>query len=217
MRPTLLTFGWLAFCWLSVAGPVVREAKGGGRFDSRESFTHSPLLTAAMRTAADMSSDSTATSPIAIVPIDSLGKAFKIADSAATDASRDSTGNQSVGSTPAPRKIDKPPGEAWTTIRSGLIPGWGQLVNRKPLKAGLFFGAWAFLGAQAIVAESDRREAQEAFDESGSEADMIAVNDAVDQRNSRLWWMGGVAVFAMLDAYVDVHFWGFEEQWQARV
>ena len=85
------------------------------------------------------------------------------------------------------------------------------------MKAGLFFGAWAFLGAQAIDAEMDRRDAQEAFDQSGSATDMDAVNDAVDRRNSRLWWMGGVAIFAMLDAYVDAHFWGFEEQWSARI
>lgn len=112
---------------------------------------------------------------------------------------------------------DTRPSVAWTTIKSGLVPGWGQLTNKKPLKAGLFFGAYVFFAAQAIVAEQDRKDAQSAFDESGLPADMEAVNAAVDQRNSRLWWMGGVALFSMLDAYVDVHFWKFEDQWSARV
>jgi hypothetical protein len=155
--------------------------------------------------------------PTGIVPVDSLDRAFELADSLAMEASRDSVGGPTDGSRRGPREIEKAPNEAWTTIRSGIVPGWGQLVNRKPLKAGLFFGAWALFGVQALVAESDRRDAQEAFDLSGSVSDMDAVNDAVDRRNSRLWWMGGVAIFSMLDAYVDVHFWGFEEQWKARV
>jgi hypothetical protein len=152
----------------------------------------------------------------AIVPIDSLGRAFDAADSLAVDSL--ATGSSGiVGTPPAPRRIERPPSVAWTTIRSGLVPGWGQLVNRKPVKAGLFFGAWTLFGIQAIAAEADRRDAQEAFDMSGAASDMEAVNDAVDRRNARFWWMGGVAVFSMLDAYVDVHFWGFEEQWQARL
>ncbi len=113
--------------------------------------------------------------------------------------------------------VDTRPSVAWTTIKSGLVPGWGQLTNKKPLKAGLFFGSYVFFAAQAIVAEQDRKDAQSTFDESGLPADMEAVNAAVDRRNSRLWWMGGVALFSMLDAYVDVHFWKFEDQWSARV
>lgn len=116
-----------------------------------------------------------------------------------------------------PGRGDGRPSVAWTTIKSGIVPGWGQLVNRKPLKAGLFFGAWAFFAGQAYAAEQDRKAAQQNFDQSGSAEDMNAVNAAVDERNSRLWWMGGVAIFSMLDAYVDVHFWKFEEQWSARL
>gem|GEM_PF-2027544 len=118
---------------------------------------------------------------------------------------------------PRLRQIEKRPSVAWTTSKSGLVPGWGQLTNKKPLKAGLFFGAWAFFAGQALAAEQDRKSAQQAFDQSGALADMNSVNAAVDHRNSRLWWMGGVALFSMLDAYVDVHFWDFEKQWSARV
>jgi len=159
---------------------------------------------------------------------DSTGMIPTMVDTLAPVVPAGSGGTDSSGSGPTRERrsegppsddqgSEEPPSEAWTTIKSGLVPGWGQLVNKEPLKAGLFFGAWAFFAGQAIVAEQDRKDAQEAFDASGEASDMEAVNEAVDRRNSRLWWMGGVAIFSMLDAYVDVHFWKFEEQWSARL
>lgn len=105
----------------------------------------------------------------------------------------------------------------WTTVRSGVVPGWGQMVNRKPLKAALLFGAWSGLGVGAWGAEQDRRDAERLRGDSTDPALVGRVNDAVDRRNQYYWFMGLTALYGMLDAYVNVHFWNYEEEWSAVV
>jgi hypothetical protein len=111
----------------------------------------------------------------------------------------------------------KPPNVWWTTIRSGIVPGWGQMVNHKPLKAALLFGTWSALGVAAWGAEQDRRDAEAALGDSDDPALVAEVNDAVDRRNQFYWFMGLTALYSMIDAYVDVHFWSYEEEWSAVV
>lgn len=126
-----------------------------------------------------------------------------------------------AGETPAPQArkgaARKPPKIWWTTIRSGIVPGWGQMANRKPLKAALLFGAWSACGAGAWGAELDRRDAVDRLNGGSDPALVAAVNDAVDRRNQYYWFMGLTALYGMLDAYVDVHFWNYEEEWSAVV
>jgi hypothetical protein len=107
-----------------------------------------------------------------------------------------------------------PPKIWWVTVRSGILPGWGQLANGKTFKAVLLGGIYGGWAAAALVAESDRREAQEALGD-GSDPVLIArVNDAVDKRNFRMWMMGATMIYAMLDAYVDAHFYRYDENWR---
>jgi hypothetical protein len=109
------------------------------------------------------------------------------------------------------------PNVAWTTIRSGILPGWGQLANGKPLKAVLLGGIYTGLAAGAVMAESDRRDIQKELDAMPEDDPALVedLNDAVDRRNFRMWMMGATMLYAMIDAYVDVHFAGFEETWSA--
>ena len=80
-------------------------------------------------------------------------------------------------------------------LRSALLPGWGQFYNKRPLK-GLFFGAAALgLLSSAIAENRSLGQAQ-----TPSEHELRA-----DRRNTRFLFLGLVATFAGLDAYVDAH------------
>ena len=131
-----------------------------------------------------------------------------------TSAVADSAGGVSTGPLRVSRRglvyAGRPPTIWWVTVRSGLVPGWGQLANGKPLKAGLLFGldAWWFYGV--LSHEADRKAAVRA-------GDTVAANSAVDRRNFRIWMMGATALYAMLDAYVDAHFYDYDEGWTGRI
>jgi hypothetical protein len=152
-----------------------------------------------------------------IVPIDSLDVYFDAADSAAAAAADDGSGRRGAGGGPRVRRVQEPPSLALTTIKSGLVPGWGQWTNGKRVKALVVFGVWGTFATQAVLAEQDRKDAARALGDSGDPALEALVNDAVERRNSRMWLMGAVSVFAMLDAYVDAHFWNYDDEWSARV
>jgi hypothetical protein len=135
-------------------------------------------------------------------------------------------GGDSLAAPPPRERVDErrvlrpgpqPPAIWWVTVRSGLLPGWGQLANRKPLKAALLGGVYATWAALALTAEGDRRDAADQLERTQDEAERERltgeVNAAVDRRNFRMWMMGATMIFSMLDAYVDAHFFGYEESW----
>jgi hypothetical protein len=103
----------------------------------------------------------------------------------------------------------------WTTVRSGILPGWGQLANGKPVKAALLGGIYAGWAVGAWMAESDRKDAKAALNGGNDPTLTAELNDAVDRRNFRMWMMGATMLYAMLDAYVDAHFRGYDETWSA--
>jgi hypothetical protein len=108
-----------------------------------------------------------------------------------------------------PSGFDRP---RWVMLRSLVVPGWGQLHNGSWLKAlGVAAGEIA-LGAQIL---QDEREldrlfaaAEEARDTDNQRYNelIVAYNDRVDQSTRRRWILGGVVVYALLDAYIDAHF-----------
>ncbi len=73
----------------------------------------------------------------------------------------------------------KNPSVAW---KLSLIPGMGQFYNEKYVKSGSFILA----GAYAYMKRSE-------FSESGQ----------IGKRNTYSWWLFGLYVWGMLDAYVD--------------
>jgi hypothetical protein len=111
------------------------------------------------------------------------------------------------------REETKRPAVWWVTVRSGILPGWGQLANRKPVKAAILAGVYTGWAVGALMAESDRRDIDGRLN-GGDDPDLVAeLNDAVDRRNFRMWMMGATMIYAMLDAYVDAHFRGYDETW----
>jgi hypothetical protein len=101
--------------------------------------------------------------------------------------------------------------------RSLLVPGWGQVHNRAWLKAGLVAGGEAWL---AVLIVQDQREldrllreidlARAASDQSREAGLVNLYNARLDRRLGRQWLFGGVLAYALVDAYVDAHFRGFD-------
>lgn len=75
----------------------------------------------------------------------------------------------------------KDPSIAW---KLGFIPGLGQIYNGKWIKSGLL------LGAQYYALDN-----------------FIRLRDKgnISMRNTYAWWVAGLYVYGILDAYVDAH------------
>lgn len=105
----------------------------------------------------------------------------------------------------------------WVMLRSAVLPGWGQAYNRQWLKAlavaaveaGMAYRIWDDnrvlddLDAQAAAAAA-------AGDLALQNELALRYNDRLDTMVARQWLLGGVIVYALLDAYVDAHFRGFD-------
>jgi hypothetical protein len=88
-------------------------------------------------------------------------------------------------------------------IRSAVFPGWGQFYSAHYVKASLFFALESGLVISAI---NENRKANDVYD-----TDYEAYLDRIDKRNLRIWWTAGVVVYSIVDAYVDAHLFGFDE------
>jgi len=109
----------------------------------------------------------------------------------------------------------------WVMLRSLAIPGWGQLHNGSWLKAAMLGGGETWLVAGLV--EDDRRIrqlkaeadlAQAAGDDEGFNAAVDAYNHRLEGFVSRQWWLGGLLVYALMDAYVDAHFRDFKVEFE---
>jgi hypothetical protein len=105
----------------------------------------------------------------------------------------------------------------WVMMRSAVIPGWGQLHNGSWLKAAAVAGGEGLLiyRIRQDIDELDRLSAEVeaarvANDAEAEQAAVIAYNDRQNSLVARQWWLGGVLVYAMMDAYVDAHFRHFD-------
>lgn len=95
-------------------------------------------------------------------------------------------------------RIKKSPKAAM--YRSLVFPGWGQWYNEKKFKSVLVFAAETSVIA-GICVQHHR------FSNSISEQER---NFYKDDRNKFVWWLGGVIIFSMLDAYVDAYLQNFD-------
>ncbi len=107
----------------------------------------------------------------------------------------------------------KKPSPTKTLFKSMLIPGWGQLGNRKYVKATLIIGLESVL-IGAIVHYADKSsEAKKAFDayvspdSTDRDKQLLydAYRDARSERNKFGWFLGTTIFFSMFDAFVDAH------------
>ncbi|HLG94029.1 MAG TPA: DUF5683 domain-containing protein, partial [candidate division Zixibacteria bacterium] len=83
-------------------------------------------------------------------------------------------------------------------LRSLAVPGWGQLYNKKPLKAVIVAGGQGALLGTAVVEWKRASNAKKDLDLEGYR---IHTNN----RNLFLWLYAAATVVSMLDAYVDAH------------
>jgi hypothetical protein len=116
-----------------------------------------------------------------------------------------------------PRKRGRFDQPVWVMLRSLVVPGWGQLHNRKWVKGAVVAGSetWLILRLIDDNQELDRLEAE--VDAARDSGDLEAENAAVAAFNDRLdtfvanqWFLGGLLAYSLLDAYVDAHFRDFD-------
>jgi hypothetical protein len=89
-------------------------------------------------------------------------------------------------------------------LRSLAIPGWGQMYNKKYLKAVIVAGGQGVLLGTAIV------EWKRATDSKNDASQPLATRLEdyrlhTNNRNMLLWLYAAATVVSMLDAYVDAH------------
>jgi len=181
-----------------------------------------------------------ATAPVAAT--DTASRARTVTDSLVADTAhvQRSVANDTVAVTTSGRVVTHSPvdtvaahrkgGEHYAStfdqprfvmMRSLLFPGWGQYHNRAYWKAGVVALVEGYLIGRAISDElrlrqlqDDVNRAQESGDDAAYADAVTAYNDLLNASVSRLWLLGGVVAYAMLDAYVDAHFVDFDVQFK---
>ena len=97
-------------------------------------------------------------------------------------------------------QIKKAKSPTGAMLRSLLSPGGGQLYNGKWLKAGLLFVTETGLIVNALYWDHQTKKVANAWDR-----DFCRNN-----RNLSIWWLAGVVLLSMGDAYVDAHLANFD-------
>jgi uncharacterized protein DUF5683 len=147
-----------------------------------------------------------------------------VADSLATPAARPV---DVVGGAPAPVRADSARQTPWheqprfVMARSLLVPGWGQLHNRAWFKAIVVAGLEAFLVTRVVRQQSDLDQLLSELDAARARQDLSGYDALANEYNALLaerlgneWKLGGVIAYAMVDAYVDAHFRGFDVEFR---
>lgn len=105
--------------------------------------------------------------------------------------------------------------------RSLVLPGWGQLHNRQWFKAVLVAGGEGYFVARLVEDQraldrtlSALADARAAHDAAGEERLVNEYNTRLDQRLARQWLLGAVLAYALVDAYVDANFRGFDVEFK---
>lgn len=98
-------------------------------------------------------------------------------------------------------------------FKSMLIPGLGQIGNKKYLKAGVFLALDAWFVGSAIHYGQQAAEFREGY-EGATSLEMRneyydLYLDRKDQRNKFTWFAVIVAFVSMFDAYADAHLSGY--------
>ncbi|MBN1348546.1 hypothetical protein JXJ21_03990 [candidate division KSB1 bacterium] len=81
-----------------------------------------------------------------------------------------------------------------------IIPGWGQCYNGKKFKAALAFCAECTAAGSAIY-----------WNQQVVSGPYYYRDDYINWRNEGVWWLVGIVLISMADAYVDAHLSDFDE------
>ena len=110
-------------------------------------------------------------------------------------------------------QVESLPSPRGALLRSALLPGWGQLYNRRPAKAAFFgvsaFGllGWAFTAHRELAKQAEELDELRRRDPADLRlpALIAARQDQAARRNTRLLYWALATTFTALDAYVDAH------------
>ena len=101
--------------------------------------------------------------------------------------------------------------------RSLILPAWGQVYNHAWLKAAAVAGGEGWLGARIVQDQRKLNELLRELDRARADSDqeretaiVNEYNSRLDQRLARQWILGAVLAYALVDAYVDANFRGFD-------
>jgi hypothetical protein len=162
------------------------------------------------------------------VAVDSVAADTFAVDRAAVGSQAESdpagAGDSSPPVRPAPRRAAEEPAAArpfstprWVMLRSAALPGWGQAYNGQWFKAAAVAAAEVTLAYRIwddnrILDDLERRvaDAEAAGDDQLQNDLAVRFNDRLDTMVARQWLLAGVIAYALLDAYVDAHFRGFD-------
>lgn len=102
-------------------------------------------------------------------------------------------------------------------LRSLVVPGWGQWANHAHTKAVLVAGGEGWMIGQIVADQHELNRLRDVAnaatargDGPGRETAVLGYNARLDQFIGRQWLLGGVIVYALVDAYVDAHFRNFD-------
>ena len=84
-----------------------------------------------------------------------------------------------------------------------LVPGGGQLYNRKYLKAVILFGAEIYAGIKFNEYRIDYRNYNDGME--------FQKEEYLVKRNKSAWWIGFIYIYGLIDAIVDAHLQSFDE------
>ncbi|MEP0827045.1 MAG: hypothetical protein HRF51_00850 [bacterium] len=94
-------------------------------------------------------------------------------------------------------------------FKSMFVPGWGQLGNKKYIKAGIFMALEGSLVVTLIHYSQKTSDAREKFDAAANttvkEYYFNKFLEAKNERNRFSWYLGTTIFLSMFDAYVDAH------------
>lgn len=100
--------------------------------------------------------------------------------------------------------------------RSAVLPGWGQVYNRQPLKAALVVAGEGYLISKIVSELKQQNEAVDRQDAATTDAErVVAEEDERIHRNRKIdwiWWTAAAHLLQMADAYVDAHFVHFDAE-----
>lgn len=100
-------------------------------------------------------------------------------------------------------------------FKSLVLPGWGQIGNRKYVKAAVFAGFQVWFVSSAIryggEASDARRDWSDAVDSAERNRLYAIFDDKRGQRNKFTWFAAICSFVSMFDAYVDAHLSGSPE------
>lgn len=110
-----------------------------------------------------------------------------------------------LAQSPDSSDINQPwrPSPGGAVLRSILIPGWGQAYNGQPFKAAIYAGI-----EQTLIYNIYRANHESEYYYSRGENDFG--ESVKNDRNRLMWYLAGVLILSMTDAYVDAILYDFD-------